>query len=231
MHAMSLEDKRECLAITKKDLTRVVRSIKESKKKLTGVQTWPIYDSNHSAYKNHFSEFQRSIEDISKIENPVVIDLLSSSSAIRSLFLDTLHEDMKGVSVGLEDLRPGNIRVIDRKLHVTHIVGDLGKPSTWDCIKTELGERKANLILERGYAGVAYLPQDPLYFLYAMDKIWNTLSSENGTFIGDFIQISIPKNSIYNWSENMQKKGIDIECGINSIKVVKHIDSPQKLPK
>jgi hypothetical protein len=64
-----------------------------------------------------------------------------------------------------------------------------------------------------------------------MDKIWNTLSSENGTFIGDFIQISIPKNSIYNWSENMQKKGIDIECGINSIKVVKHINSPQKLPK
>ncbi len=228
---MRIETNREQIAITKKDLTRIVHSMRESRKKTSSIKTWPIYDSDHNAYKKHFSEFKSSIENVAKIENPVIIDLLSSSSAIRGLFLHTLEKDMKGISVALEDLRPDNMREIDRRLHVTHLVGDLGKPSTWDNIKKTLGDKKANLILERGYAGVAHLPQDPLYFLYAMNKIWSMLSSSDGTFIGEFIQINIPKHSIYNWSEDMQKKGIDTEHGINSIKLIKHLDSPEKLPK
>ena len=228
---MRTEADRKCLEVTKKDLTLLVQAVRESRMKTENVNVWPIYDSTDKDYDKHFSEFKIRTADIAQKESPVIIDLLSSSSAIRRIYLNTLDENMKGVSVSVEDLRHVNICEIDKRLNITHIVGNLGKPAVWDRIKTLLGDKKADLIIERGYAGVAYLPQDSLYFLYTMNKIWNMLSSKRGIFIGDFTQINIPKSKVYDWSENMQKKGIDIEHTTHSIKIIKHADSPEKLPR
>lgn len=221
--------------MTRRDLTSVVRSIREARSyqhtKPNGTDNWPIDESDYKRYEYFFKDLKVSLPALLARKNhPVVVDLLSSPSAIRSLFMRDPKEGMAGVSVALGDNRKPTAKSIDAALGITHITGDLAKPATWRKISETLNGKPVDLIMERGYAGMAYLPQHPLYFLYGINKIWDMLSTNNGVFVGEYLQINISKSIVKEWINQMKTKNIDIQSRDNMFILTRHRSSPNKLP-
>ncbi len=196
------------------------------------IDFWPINDSSVQDYQNTFTRLEISlVEHIRNRKSPVVIDLLSSPTAVRELLLSTTDSKTTGISVALGDHRNEALHRIDDRLGIHHVVGDLSKPATWKEVEKNLNGRKADLILERGYAGVAYLPHHAGYYLSAIDKVWDMLTSNNGIFLADTMQSFLSHDRIVDWILFLQNQGIDAKYGANSLMIERHSDSPNSLPR
>lgn len=209
---------------------------------------WPIQESTYKDYDDTFkgllsnSLFKGSLLNfIQDRDNPTLVDLFSFPTALRSLFIPLKNTDVniqtRGVSSALTDPRDDNAKTSDEYLGITHIAGDLAKTKTWNEIKSALGDKKADLIVERALGGLNYIPHDRTFFLLAMQNIWNTLSNVGGTALIDYSYIRpiFKPMEVGEWCNMLQREGVDAEWHktkyTGAFRLTKHDNSPSVLPR
>lgn len=228
-HRLGTREQRLELA---KALKKARRDIYEPAKRGLDIDYWPVKNSGLSSYEETFKLIGVPISEYArKFPNLTVVDLLSSTTAIRELFLFTTQGNTSGISVGLKDNRRENIRELDKSLGIKHIEGDLTQPKTWKEVKKTLGLKKADIVISRGYAGTANLPASTGYFLYAVNNIWNMLADGHGMFFAEFFSARINREEIWNWVGTMQMNGIDARATEYTLMISKRAQSPSVLPR
>lgn len=200
-----------------------------------GDQTqWTFYGSPLKAYEQTFG----SVLDGTSIRSfvsgktfPVVLDLMSPSETLRDLFMDIRDRDKIGIAVSLSDHRANYAKRVDKRLGISQIAGDITRSSTWDEIVTKLGGRKADLIMERGSLGLIYIPQHPKFQAIMINKLWDSLSSNNGMLL---LQVRY-SNLVKKWVDYLGNKNIKacFRFGVDifpSLRIDKKPNSPSELP-
>lgn len=185
----------------------------------------------------------RSIVDLFKDkEEPVVIDLMSPSTMLGELFheLNQQGKRGRGIAVALVDSRNDIEKERDEKLGVIQLEGDLTRSNTWRAVEQSLPEgKKADVIISRPALAYDFLPNHPGFYSYALQKIWNMLSSDSGTLL-----IQTPRKgalrklglSLEDWKLELETAGIETTIGYGIldryglVKIVKKHDSPEQLP-
>ena len=179
---------------------------------------WTVYDSTFKSYLTCFSKGANSgllLEQINTLRQkprPVIIDLMSSPAALRSLYEPPFDfNGLSGLAVGISDRRCNATRELDENLGISTVHGDLKSSETWNQITIWLKRRKADLIIERGYGGLCYVPTYLPYYKVVISRLWNMLS-ENG---GMMALLTPPKSRlkkrgimIDEWIAHFNKRGI-----------------------
>ncbi|MFA6992377.1 MAG: hypothetical protein WC269_03810, partial [Candidatus Gracilibacteria bacterium] len=145
-------------------------------------------------------------------EKPVVVDLMSSTGALASLFEELPQQDKLGIAVSLGDSRTEEYKAEDKKLGIVQVVGDIVSSSTWRDIKKELQGRKADLIMERALGGWNHIPYSKLLYLTLLQRAWNILA-DGGTILlqppdNKKTGVPLPVNELVS---HMGSLGIDIK--------------------
>lgn len=220
------------LEITKGDLTRLVHDMQNSRRAIAARgDSWRVHGSSYIDYERTFEPFSfRFREFLSGRQKPIIIDLLSSTHAIKSVISDFDIGQTRGIAVSLSDHRSEEEILQERALGLTHISGDLSGIKTWNGLKEELDGEKADLVIERGLSGCDYLPENGLYFLFVARRIWNMLSSNDGTFISDQLIGISSYREVNEWIKRARTKGVDVRQLGGLFKMVKHKNSPTALP-
>lgn len=180
--------------------------------------------------------YQRIVEFVSARSAPVVIDLMSPSNAIASLFEAANKKDAFGIAVSLRDRRKDLRKKRDQELNIHQLAGDLMKASTWDAIEKELDGRKADLILERAIGGLSCIPDSVGFYAVALNRIWKLLSDQGGVFLGQFKSRILADNKFEQFFQLAKQSNLEIcfspanfYSEFRKIKVVKHPDPPKDL--
>ncbi len=226
------------LGIEKGQLTELVHDIKKSRDRLDNRKYsnmpkkqdfWNVYGSSYRDYERSFRPFKFSFDDFLKDrKSPIVIDLLAPTRTITGLFGSLRKDEARGIAVSLSDQRTRREKRLDGTLGITHVSGNLSDIATWKKLEEELGNQKADLIIERGVGGCRYLPKNDLYLLFALRRIWNMLSSNDGTFFAESYEFN--HDHIFEWVEYAQSRSVDAEFRYGILRAVKHTDSPAALP-
>lgn len=174
---------------------------------ITDEKYWTIYDSGFETYLSDFSKgananlLRARIDFLKQKPRPVIIDLMSSPAAIRSLYGSPFNfKNLSGLAVGISDQRSDGHRQLDESLGISTVQGDLRLSETWDQIANWLKRRKADLIIERGYGGLYHVPTYLPYYQVVIPRLWNMLSANEGMMV----LLSPPKSTL-------KKRGIIID--------------------
>ena len=167
---------------------RKPRSIDEDKDR-----DFSIYDSDFHHYTRELKRVDKEghnglgiiIEALQRTDFPVVIDLMASTAALVSLKDENFFpsRNMSGLAVSYSDRRAQKRIQQDYEMGIEELGGDLGKLSTWKKIQEWLGNRKANLIMERGYAGLHYVPTKCSYYKFVIGRLWDMLDPNGGVVV------------------------------------------------
>jgi len=196
---------------------------------------WDMYGRDISSYEWSFLEvLDGKIKDLLKNKkDPVVIDLMSPTDAIYSLFLEIPDEKKLGLAVSLEDLRTIKNKKWDAKMNIKEIAGDLLEFSTWNRIEEELNGRKADLIMERAVDGLLCIPKNPELYTILLNKAWKLLSKDGGILLAEFpgiydIQVW---RMISNFRDEDDRSMMSLKDQYGScyLQLVKTPNSPEKL--
>lgn len=204
---------------------------------------WPVEDNSFDDYLAYFDldeepflrQFLASLESKNP---PVIIDLMASTTAIRSLCGGRLKpKQIKGLAVSLFDKRSSSVQEDEQKLGITHLTGDLIKSTTWNQIQDWLGNQKAHLIIEHGIAGLNYLPHRLNYYRAVLNRMWDMLDPEGGLLYLQTPSLSELKN-LYNipaqlWLERLEEAGVLRKfdpVGVCGILMITKNHSDQALP-
>lgn len=205
-------------------------------------EAWDTYNSSIQSYEKSFEKVLKgtNIADlINERESPVVIDIMSTTSAISELFRDLPQLNKFGVAVSIQDDRSDDQEFSDRLKGIHHISGDLSDTSTWKNINQKMEGRKAHLILERGDGGLADVPVDQAYYIYSLNRMWDMLSNDNGVML-----LQVPFESILNtlhipmdqWITHLNTHNVEARYESNkdidkgALMIIKKNASPEKLP-
>lgn len=153
---------------------------------------WRYYNSPLDNYSYDFRNVLKGekIENLlSGVENPVVIDLMTSSGTLADLFGRLPQSTKMGIAVSLGDLRDEETKARDSKLGIVQITGDLTSSSTWKKIVEATNGRKADLVMERGLGSLTELPRHPIFYWSVFQRMWNLLG-EQGVLL---LQIPAPR--------------------------------------
>jgi hypothetical protein len=146
------------------------------------------YSATHSpidVYRNWFFSVLKGhtiVDLVINEEKPVVIDLMSATGALSTLFEKLPQRDKLGIAVSLGDSRTDEDIAEDNSLGIEQVVGDIVSSSTWRDIKESLQGRKADLIMERSLGGIRTLPCSKLVYLTLLQRAWDILADE-GTML------------------------------------------------
>lgn len=165
---------------------KLERSRKDSDLRRGDPEYWKTYNSSIEDYEDTFKDIlegKRIIDFVKDKPGPVIIDLMSSTKALESLFEQLPQSNKLGVAVSLEDDRDQEAKMKDKKMGIEHIPGDLGIPETWKRLARKLAGRKADLIIERGGMGTAYIPTDERFYGYVLNRIWENISENEGVIL------------------------------------------------
>lgn len=221
-------------------LNRSLGDEEGNQKNSTGIRGWRVYGSEVSNYNKSFREVLNGHSLSSLLKNKkraVIIDLMGPSDTIADLFEKFYKKSRYGLAVSLGDLRNDEQIKRDKRLNIVQIAEDIIKSSTWDEIEEKLDDRKAkaDLIMERALAGLAWLPQDPRFLAMLLNKAWELLSEDSGILIAEVPSRFQPeaKKMIEgfrkNYNMNASAAKSDYDGGLY-IKLVKTPNSPEKLP-
>jgi hypothetical protein len=196
---------------------------------------WDMYGKDISDYGWSFlGILDENIKDLLKNKkNPVVIDLMSPTDAISSLFSEIPDEKKLGLAVSLEDLRKRKKKKQDAEMNIKEIAGDILESSTWDVIEKELNGRKADLIMERAVDGLDCIPRNPKLYAILLNKAWKLLSRDGGILLAEFpgifdIQVWRMISGLRR-NEDKSMMSLKDEYGACYLQLVKTPNSPEKL--
>lgn len=205
---------------------------------------WPVYDSPIAYYDSSFAKVLNGVRIADLIrdkKSPVVLDLMASTSALTTLFEQLPYGDKFGLAVSLEDKGKEQRRLTNQEMGISHIVGDLNKPVTWDRIKQKLGGRKADLIMQRAGAGLQRIPVDIEGYKSLLQDLWDFLAPSRGIML---MQTPSRKSLRHNWIpinrwvKLLEQNGVGVcyipeadSLGLNGIiRIDRTPDSPSELP-
>lgn len=145
-----------------------------------------LYTSPLRAYEERFASVLRgqSVRELAgSIQGAVVVDLMAPSDTLAEMF-STLPKDPNriGIAVSLEDLRTPHQKERDQKLGITQLSLDLTTLKGWNDLESALGDRKADLVIERAEGGLDELPVHPVFYGTTIQRIWKLLG-ENGVML------------------------------------------------
>jgi hypothetical protein len=148
---------------------------------------WKLYGTDISSYERSFNGAlgeSVSIESLLKDkQNPVVIDLMSPSEAISSLFKFFPDKQKFGLALSLEDRRSDRQKKKDAEANIVQIAGDIMSSRTWDTIEEKLQGRKADLIMVRPVGGFICIPEDLRLYTILLNKAWRLLGKDSGVLL------------------------------------------------
>ena len=203
---------------------------------------WKTYESDIGSYDDTFRlALGISIASFVKDrKSPVVVDLMSPSFALLSLFAKVSDKNKFGLVVSLRDERTRVRKMIDRGMNVRQLAGDIMSSATWRDIDEVMQGRKADLIMERALGGLNNIPIHLSLYAILINKAWRILSHKEGTMLlqtpydSDLLAAGI---HIQDFVGNLRGKGIDAEyfkSGVSTsrsvLKLIKSAGSPEKLP-
>lgn len=201
--------------------------------------SWDIYGSPMADYQRDLDFCSQNINLVSFVKrrvSPVVIDLMSPSDALEDLFGQIEKENGLGIAVSLHDKRDNIRQEKDESLNIHQISGDLISSSTWGKLRKTLNGRKADLIMERGKGGLAFIPWDEKFSAIILNRIYRSLSIHGGMFIG---QLGVRFDNIDNWLNYARENDLDVSymqpkdefksSKSSFIKLIRYEDSPKDL--
>lgn len=205
---------------------------------------WPTYGASIDDYEKDFKPLLENghIRDfIKNRSSPVVIDLMSPSDALASLFKKIPDKPKFGLAITLVDKRDIDQKQRDEKLGIKELAGNLLVGKTWARIRRELEGRKADLIIERAVLGWEFLPKDNNLYVILLDRAWRLLSEENGVLLVQAPreeEPSIASHIRFNKViELLNINGVGTTyCSVDkgyggwALKIVKKENSPKRLP-
>lgn len=172
---------------------------------------WLIYDSTFRCYLKDFYMADSKgylpgfLKQLSMKDPPVVIDLMASTAALSSFYGNYgMFKPIRGLAVGFHDIRSNETRESDKERGISCLSGDLNKSLTWKGIRRWLGNRKADLIMERGYGGLQYIPTRLSYQRVVLAKLWDMLNPDGGTMV-----LQTPPEDI------LERRGTPVEKWLN----------------
>jgi len=196
---------------------------------------WSVIDSLVEDYEFTFRPLLegRSLASYLDKDAPVAIDLLASPAAIFDHFRNLPYDSPKlGISVS----KSSNKQDWIQRMGIKHIQGDLKSGTTWGNISKELEGRKANLILERGWFGLKFMPNSIGFFHYAIQRSWEMLSDENGTLFAEFPEtdfLGLTDEEMTAWTNQLKSGGINAAWDPGAIfpmiRLTKTYDSPKNI--
>ena len=214
-------------------------------------------------------DYEKSFERVLKGENFVrflqarkepitVIDLMSPTDVLASLFAQLPEKHKKGLAVGMSDMRSfskENKGQRDADLNIDYIsntpsnkdLGDISQNITWQEIDRWLAGQKADLIVERAEAGLFSVPHMDLFYRTFIQRIWDRLDDNGGMFVGQTLPAEQFKSfgiNLLEWVQNAKQEGIDVDYQegtvpwqsgrkvqlAGALRIVKHPGSPNLLP-
>lgn len=204
---------------------------------------WKTYESDIGSYDDIFrlalgTNIASFVKDR---KSPVIVDLMSPSFTLVSLFVKVADKKKFGLAVSLRDERTRVRKWIDRAVNLRQLAGDIMLPATWRNIDEVMQERKADLIMERALGGLDILPPHPKLYAILINKAWKILSDKEGVML-----LQTPSNeallkagiNIQDFVNSLKAKGINAGCfksGVPTstrlvLKLIKTPDSPENLP-
>jgi hypothetical protein len=201
---------------------------------------WGIYDSPVYDYEITFSPIlgRSRISDLLKYKpSPVVVDLMASSRALRTLFRDLPQRDTFGIALSIGSVRTKKEKSMDKARGIRVVNGNLNRPRTLERARKLLGGRKVDLVMARPVAGLDHLINHPLNYAVIGRKLWSMLD-ENGAMLLQLPAASVLKNAnidIDSWVELMNTRGIEARWdgstgGKVTLFVRRNPSSPDVLP-
>lgn len=203
---------------------------------------WKIYESHIDSYDDRFRlALGTSIVSFVKDrKSPVVVDFMSPSFTLLSLFAKVSDKNKFGLAVSLRDERTRVRKWMDRTYNVRQLTGDIMLPVTWRNIDEVMQGRKADLIMERALGGLNILPPHPKLYAILINKAWKILSDKEGVMLlqtpseNDLLAARI---HIQDFVSDLRTNGINAEyfksemsTDRSVLKLIKTPDSPENLP-
>jgi hypothetical protein len=241
---------------------KVQAKLTESNRGRDEREDWVIYDSSldHTLDRYSFSkDFDPLIPEgfnglrdyitkklAHKNGQAVGIEIAGTGS---QLFRDLSKDQLFCRTAGfvLKDTRTANTKTEDREInHKVIPVSDAFSTQGYRAIKKFLGEKKADLIIERMVANLASFPNDPEYLYIQLNRLYKILAEQ-----GVMLLMAPPvdrnddtRRGIYSWINNISSnygQYIDISHHISKspssnteffcIRLEKLKDAPKDLPK
>lgn len=215
-----------------------------------GNERWKYYNSSANSYEKTFRHVLNGKSLGALVEekkSSLIVDLMAPSGTLVNLF-ETLPEDpsRQGFAVNLRDDRSDFQKDRDKRLGITQLTADLSVSKGWRLLKEELAGRKADLIIERGFGGLEYLPKHPFFYRYALQQSWANLNNEgimlfqnpglcivNITKIVDWQKAFKDEEEAFaRWKEMLKRQHIKVDSDPydNTLLMVRSPQSPQTLP-
>jgi hypothetical protein len=219
---------------------------------------WSRYGEPIDDYDSYFSSVlhgKRIVDLLKAKKEPVVVDLMAPSATIVDLFNHLPQPQKHGIALSYEDLRTNEEKQRDSRMNIQQLQGDVLTSSTWKRLENSLDGRKADLVMERALGGLICIPVHKDFYAYAVSKMWNMLSDQEGVLLIqtpgidklESVDVFVPE-----WVEQLNESGIKAESyslanliskalidkmplikGIpscNALKLIKSKDSPRVLP-
>ena len=179
---------------------------------------WDIFGENFKSYLDDFSkadkdrELPQLIKVIAAKPKPVIIDLMAPTNTLADFSSKNRnYKIMKALAVGYGDTRHETVKKVDKMLGINYISTDLANIQNFNKISDWLGNDMADLIMERGYGGLRYVPTNLDYQYRVIHKIWEMLSPDGGLALLQLPSISdLRANDIHIgvWIRNVRQSGI-----------------------
>ncbi len=176
---------------------------------------WVIHESTYWDYLEDIGRVQTDkfeiLDRLKLKDEPIVIDLLSGPAAVRSIGKYLRPKSFRGLAVGFHDPRTPEKAERDTREGITFLSGTLNDPATWEKIDEWLKGDKADFVMSRGAGGLKFLPTNLGFTSKAIEKIWETLNSTDGTTIlqippAKSLQVNgIPVNK---WVQKLDSAGV-----------------------
>ena len=216
----------------------------------TSEDIWDIYGDNSSQYERTFArvlEDETILNFIKQKRSPIIIDIMGPSFALRDFFQEVPDKSKLGIALSLLDKRTVEEKNKDQKSGIKQFAGNIMRRGFWRGIKAELGERKADLIMERAMGGLDCLPKDEHMYSMLLSKAWNLLNEQNGMLLFQVTSyVDLKENSvrIEEWINLLKVNNLNVKYHSNKygntdafcrvdrgvIKIIKTPDSLKELP-
>ena len=178
--------------------------------------SWVINHSSFDKYQDEFGETEAGKLLISNLytllrehPSPVILDLLSEPDAIYSLD-KKIPNKISGLSIGLNNTKPIGFSNHKESNSIKHLNSDLNHRHTFQLISQWLGDKKANLIIERGFGAITEIKQTPRNYWRIFSHLWNFSEPNGGMIIlqtPSFKELRENNIPIYEWISNLESQG------------------------
>lgn len=182
---------------------------------------WPINNSPISGthlgsyervFRNVLNEGESIADLLQGIKEPNVIDLMSGTYALHTLW-DELPEDQRKNAVGAAVAIgpwPHQRSQDDEIRHIKQFEGNILYKGTWMRLENHFknhGDGKANLIMAKPEGAALMLTTHPDIYYFLIQNAYDLLSSDNGTLL-----TQLPSRGFL-----QQHSGINIDSWLNSL--------------